>query len=119
MALQPSASCNLVILRSPFPERLKTFYESLLKETFDYHTDHCSPHYAASLGDVVVEIYSTKSALPACDGIGFCVSSIKAAIERIGEQYVHRPAAPSPYGISALLRDPDNRLVHLTEIESD
>ena len=119
MALQPSASCNLFILRSPFPERLKSFYESLLKTTFEHHTDHCSSHYAASLGDVVIEIYLTKSALPAHDGIGFRVESIKAAIERVGEQYVRRPTAQSPYGLATLLRDPDNRIVHLTEIESD
>lgn len=108
-------SLNLVVLRSPDLERAKSFYENLLSCKFDEHLDHGPKHYGISLGEVYLEIYSTKENRPSIDSFGFHVPSIDEVINKLGNECIHRAARESSFGRYAIIKDPDNRLVHISE----
>ncbi|MDP3882174.1 MAG: bleomycin resistance protein [Nanoarchaeota archaeon] len=106
---------NLVVLRSPQPLRLRDFYQNLLETIFEEHTDHGPIHYGAELGEVYLEIYPTKEKDGSRDGIGFQVGSLEEAIARVGREFLYKAPMQSSFGRTAMLKDPDARIIHLAE----
>ena len=70
------------------------------------------------LGRVYFELYPTRQTQKPIDSIGFQVESLDTTIERLGEGCLHKYPTDSNFGRFAILRDPDSRLVHLTEANS-
>jgi len=106
---------NLLVLRTPRLEEMRTFY-SALGARFESEQHGSSPdHYAAMLGDdFVLELY------PCVDGVipdpglrlGVSVDNIGEALCAIGQ-----PVAPrqTQWGLRALVCDPDGRTVELLQ----
>ncbi len=109
------SSYNLTILRSNKVEQLVTFYSRLLEVNFDEHTDHGPTHHGTQVGDVYLEIYRTKNLQGQLDGIGFAMSELEKALERVGKEHLHQSIQRNGNNISAMLKDPDGRIVFLTE----
>lgn len=114
-----SAAINLIVLRSPEPERLATFY-SALGLLFEKHRHGSGPeHYGCEAGSVVFEIYPCAQNAPGTTAtrIGFSVEEVDATVEQLmtaGASLVSAPK-PSPWGRRAVLDDPDGHRVELTE----
>ena len=113
--IESMARLDLLILRSENIKRLKEFYSSLLMTKFEKHADHGPAHYGAILGEVLIELYPTKKRISNLDSPGFKVGNIDEVIQRVGNQCVYREPYQNSYGKFAMLKDPDGRLVHLTE----
>jgi len=109
---------SLVVLRAEDVERARRFYEAL-GATFAAERHGAGPeHYAAPWGDAVLEIYPAATERPPeAVRLGFRVPSIDAALEtlRILNAEIVTPARESPWGRRAVVRDPDGRMVELTE----
>jgi predicted enzyme related to lactoylglutathione lyase len=106
---------NLLILRSRDIERLKDFYQILLGIEFEKHTDHGALHYGAQIGNVYMEIYPTKTKHMPPDSPGFVVDNLEDALSRVDTKHIHSKFLDAPYCKTAMVRDADNRLIHLTE----
>ncbi len=106
---------SLLTIRTNDLELAKEFYTRLLATTFTTHTDHGSRHYSTQLGSVTFEIYPTKKELKQLDMPGFIVDSLETIIDRMGKGYLYEAPFDTPLGLSAILKDPDGRLIYLTE----
>jgi len=109
---------SLVVLRAADLERARRFYEAL-GATFAVERHGAGPeHFAAQLGDAVLEIYpASEDRPPEAVRLGFRVPSIDAALEqfRILNAEIVTPPRESPWGRRAVVRDPDGRMFELTE----
>ncbi|MBI4918459.1 glyoxalase/bleomycin resistance/extradiol dioxygenase family protein [archaeon] len=108
-------SLNLLILRSQNVDLLRDFYQTLLQVSFEQHTDHGPVHYGMQVGSVYLEIYPTKKELAQLDSPGFSVKNLDEIIARVEAKYLHKAPVDSSFGRFAIIKDPDNRLVHLVE----
>lgn len=113
-----STSLNLVVLRTNQIKHLKEFYENLLELKFEKHLDHGPMHYGASLGDVYFEIYPTQKELGQLDSPGFIVENLDKIISNLEKEHLHKEPKNTQFGRIAIIKDPDNRLVYLTERSS-
>ena len=107
---------NLIILRTQNLDRLKNFYEKLLDTKFDEHTDHGPIHYGSKFGEVYLEIYPTKKNIAQLDGLGFKVSDLEATLKCVDRKNIHKEIENTDLGLTAIIKDPDNRLIYLTQI---
>ena len=105
---------NLIVLRTPKLEDMKSFY-SVLGAQFQIERHGNGPeHYAANLGDLVLELY------PVLDGampdaglrLGLEVENIGETLRSLGESAAPRQ---TQWGLRALVRDPDGRTVELLQ----
>jgi lactoylglutathione lyase len=112
------AALNLVVIRSADLERSRLFYETLgLRFTLERHGSG-PEHLAADAGAVVFEIYPRGTG-PESSGtrIGFRVPSLAdvvSAAQASGAKVVS-PPAESPWGMRAVLMDPDEHRIELVE----
>src|SRR5262245_20541393 len=110
-------SLSLVVMRAADLERSRRFYEALgLALTRERHG--AGPeHLVAELPGVVFEVYPLDNMPTSGSRIGFRVASVNAAIDavrRLGAQ-VTSPPKPGPWGLRAVVIDPDGHRVELTE----
>jgi predicted enzyme related to lactoylglutathione lyase len=110
---------NLIVLYSQDIERSKAFYETLgLHFTKEQHGSG-PEHYSCELGKTVLEIYplTTERTAAPCTRLGFSVSSIEEITARLAKLGCRLIAGPreSPWGIRAVLQDPDGYRVELIE----
>jgi len=109
---------NLLVLRSPDPERLKTFYEGM-GMAFDRHRHGTGPeHFGCKVGTVLLEIYPLKEENSSTAGtrIGFEVDDVVEMVTRltaVGGVLIS-PPKNSPWGLRAVLVDPDGHRIELT-----
>jgi len=98
-------------------EELKSFYTSLGVEFQSEKHGKGPEHYAATLSnDLVLEIY------PAADGttpdtalrLGLSVPDLGDALRALGQSGAPRQ---TPWGLQAVVRDPDGRTVELLQSE--
>ncbi len=106
---------NLLILRTGNQERLKNFYQDLFDKHFELHTDHGPRHYGARFGEVYIEIYQTSKELKQLDGLGFVVENLEEFLKKVDKENIHKKIQSALDERSAIIRDPDNRLIYLTE----
>jgi len=109
------AEINYVVLYSANIERLKNFYERLFSVKFDEHLDHKPKHYGTNFGQVYLVIYASAYDNKNVDRIGFSVTSLDKMMENIEQRYFHTGPKPSKYGRFAIIKDPDDRLIHIFE----
>jgi catechol 2,3-dioxygenase-like lactoylglutathione lyase family enzyme len=110
---------NLIVLRSPDPTRLASFYAEL-GLGFILHRHGTGPeHFASESGGAVFEIYPVGKN----DGtsislrLGFEVDDLTTLISRLEQKGVTILSAPaaSPWGFRAVVQDWDGHKVELTE----
>ncbi len=114
----PNISLNLVVIRSADPERVVAFYR-VLGLSFAREQHGTGPvHYACEMGRLVFEIYpqSEPQVLPETR-LGFAVGQIAdliGGLEDTGVAVV-QPPRETPWGLRAVVRDPDGRSIELIE----
>jgi predicted enzyme related to lactoylglutathione lyase len=117
----PDITLNLVVLRSADLDRARRFYE-LLGVKFAREKHGSGPeHLACCLGGVVLELYpDTSTSGDSRVRIGFDVPSVQDAFRAILESggTVVTPLKESPWGIRAVVADPDGHRVELIQRRS-
>ena len=111
-------SFNLIVLYSADIQASCRFY-SALGLAFNREKHGNGPeHYAASVGDVVFEIYPASAPVTAdAPRLGFSVSSVDevvADLRRLGAGLVAGPQA-SAWGRRAVLKDPDGYRIEISQ----
>jgi lactoylglutathione lyase len=105
---------TLLVLHTTRLEDLKGFYATL-GATFVREKHGGGPdHYAATLGDLIFEIYPTPTGtLPDPNlRLGLAVADLPETLRFIGQAVIPRQ---TPWGLRAVVRDPDGRAVELCQ----
>jgi len=109
---------NLVVIRSADLDRAARFYEALGVRLSRERHGSGPEHLAGSAGAVTLEIYPRGNAGETLGTrIGFRVASVAAAItavQAVGGS-VASPPHDSPWGLRAVVVDPDGHRVELVE----
>lgn len=112
---------NLIVLKSAHPDELATFYRQLGVQ-FEHHRHGNGPlHYAATLEEVVFEIYPLPNGKDNADDtlrLGFTVQHLVSTIEKIkdtGGKIIKEPTI-TEWGYIAIIEDLDGRKVEVKEI---
>ena len=102
-------SCNLVVLRVSDIECAHAFYHALGLE-FEKHRHGVNgvAHYAATLDNLVFELYPTTGQSTADIRIGFSVDNMDSTLNAVSSfgGTIVTPAKQSPWGLRAVIRDP-------------
>jgi lactoylglutathione lyase len=117
-ALRP-AQLSLVVLKTRQVEQVVEFYRQLGIE-FDAEQHGKGPvHFAARLGELVLEVYplDAKQAVDTTTRLGFSVSNVAELVTRLETAgiAVVSPVKESAWGRRAVVRDPDGRAIELLE----
>ena len=113
------AVLNLVVIKSARPEQVLGFYQ-LLGLAFVQEQHGKGPvHWATESNGAVFEIYPYEGELSGCDTVrlGFAVPLLNDVVRAIQENNHVVSSAPkqTPWGLRAVVRDPDGRAVELIE----
>jgi lactoylglutathione lyase len=116
--LKMNPAFNLVVIRCSDLAQSRRFYEALGLR-FDVERHGSGPeHFSADVGGVVFELYPRGTG-PASTGvrIGFRVPSLAAAVRAAQDcgAKVVSPPTEGPWGLRAVLADPDEHRVELVE----
>ena len=119
MPINPTLS--LIVLRVADIERSAAFYASLgLNFTRENHG--AGPeHFSTRVGETVFELYPASERFPVTTvRLGFGVESIPAVLNHWRGRHCRILSEPqdSPYGLRAVVADPDGHRVELTQIPS-
>ena len=111
---------NLIVVKTSQPSVLASFYEQLgLK--FDNHRHGTGPlHYAASIDDVVFEIYPLPKHKVEADNtlrLGFTVNNLDELIGRLKESGIKIDKDPTmtEWGYVSIIQDLDGRKIELKD----
>ncbi|RCS51910.1 hypothetical protein DTL42_10145 [Bremerella cremea] len=110
---------NLVILRSLDLDRLCRFYQMLGLVWVRERHGKGPEHFSTTVEDFVLELYPARSAEPidATTNVGFRLDDVVATVEQLrlaGIRIVREPES-MPWGLQAIVQDPDSRKVILTQ----
>jgi lactoylglutathione lyase len=108
---------NLIVIRGEEPDRLVQFYEAVgLRFIMEKH-GRGPKHYAAVIGDIVLEIYPSRSAADHTTGarLGFRVDSVRGVIEGLRDQGLLNVHGHDHSAGRAILKDPAGHVVELAE----
>lgn len=111
-------SLSLLVIRVSDIARSAQFY-SALRITFQReHHPRGPEHYAAALGEMVFEIYPASERYPVTNTrLGFTVDAIDSVLNKwrsAGTEILSEPTE-SPWGLRAVVADPDGHRVELLE----
>lgn len=114
---------NLIVLRAANVQASVAFYNALGCAFACHRHGEGAEHWAEENGAVVFEIYPGSGEQPATTGLrlGFSVASMQetlALVTNAGGKIVFKPK-PSPWGLRAVVTDPDGNRVELTQAQSD
>lgn len=118
-AHDPEIALQLVVIRTGQFERARAFYQSLGVELNEERHGNGPVHAAGRVGPTVLEVYPLPAGGTADTGtrLGFAVRELDRVVNSLaasGAQVVTLPQ-PSPWGLRAVVRDPDGRSVELYE----
>lgn len=108
---------NLVVIRSADLERSKSFYEAIGLQFSKERHGSGPDHWAAQLGNLVFEIYPRSSRDTVGVRLGFEVGSMDAALsalQQLGAE-IKAPPIDGPWGLRAVVIDPDGHHVEITQ----
>lgn len=109
---------KLLVLRSPNPVRLMLFY-SMLGLEFDHHQHGNGPmHYAAQIGEIVLEIYPLAKGQNAADPhlrLGLEVVNFEQVMKNLEQQNVRILQVPhqTEFSYLSVVEDSDGRKVEI------
>ena len=117
----PSPELRLLVLKTGRLEEVRAFYQALGIEFAEEKHGEGPRHFAGNLGPVVMEINPLpEGGLPdASTRIGFAVgdmAKVLGYLQALSAPIVH-PPRQTPWGMRALVRDPDGRRVELYQRE--
>lgn len=116
-------SLNLIVLRTAQIEQALAFYAALGLHFAPHQHGTGALHYASTLGEVVMELYPQRTATDTTSAvrIGFAVSDLAALLARLDALGVRLLTTPhaSPWGLRAVVADPDGHRVELTQRRAD
>jgi len=111
-------SISLLVLKSSQMEVLCDFYRLLGFDFVEEQHGKGPVHYAAPLDAGVLEIYPLpdEKLTDTTTRIGFNISDINSVVEAVASagEVVSKPKA-TQWGVRAVVRDPDGRMVELCE----
>jgi hypothetical protein len=110
---------NLLVIRSLEPKRTIGFYE-LLGLNFQEEQHGKGPvHWAADFSGLVMEIYPAHSSeqMDRSTRLGFDVGDVKSVLTSLRNQDVEvvSDLKQTPWGLRAVVKDPDGRSVELVQ----
>lgn len=110
---------NLLVLRACDPKALADFYAALgLSFRCEKHGDGPS-HFAAEIGDSVLEIYPRRPSEPSTAALrlGLNIPSMDRALNRLRDEAGDIVAAPrmTRWGMRAVVKDPEGHCLELIE----
>ena len=106
------AHIDLIVLYTSHIERLCAFYASLGFRFVEEQHGGGPRHYAASAGDLVLELYPTRKC-PSRNRLGISVDNIEALLASVDAGCVLGYAVQSK---TALLIDPDGRRIDVKQL---
>ena len=114
------AALNLVVLRTSDVQQSVAFYNAL-GMTFEVERHGTGPeHFSCDVHGVVLEIYPASAQRPAeaSTRLGFRVANVGESVEQCvaAGGAIVSAMATSPWGLRAVVADPDGRAVELTEM---
>ena len=112
------AVLNLVVIRATDLERAARFYGALGVQLDREGHGSGTEHLAGRSGSVLLEVYPSADNVGTVDvRLGFCVRSVADAVAAAGEGGGSVLSAPrqSPWGLRAVVRDPDGHRIELVE----
>lgn len=117
----PQSALKLLVIKSAHVESACNFYVQLGFCFTEEQHGNGPTHYSAPLGDGIFEIYPlpADSAPDTTTRLGFSVKGVGAVVESVSELgTVVAKAKETPWGLRAVVRDPDGRSVELYESTS-
>ena len=117
-----AVSLNLVVIRSTDLDRSARFFAALGVELSREIHGSGPEHLAGRAGSVVLELYPSESAgTTTVVRLGFCVQSIAKVLASLANEggVVLSPPTGSPWGLRAVVVDPDGHRVELTEAATE
>ena len=109
---------NLLVLRARDPARLSSFYAAIGLGFVRHRHGKGAEHYACESGEGVFEIYPASSDSRHTSGLrlGFAVENVQQAVAALLEEgaTLHSPPKESPWGLRAVLEDPEGHKLELT-----
>lgn len=113
-----SARLNLIVIRSEEPARTVGFYE-LLGLRFQEEQHGTGPvHWAADADGVIVEVYpALSSAVDSETRLGFEVPDIESVLVSLRDHSLEvvSDLKQTPWGLRAVIKDPNGRSVELVQ----
>jgi lactoylglutathione lyase len=109
---------SLLVVQTHQLERVRSFYQALGVEMHEEKHGKGPRHYAGFVGNVVFEIYPLPEdgadSDPRCR-LGFAVEHMHTLFTQLKESGTPVISEPSltPWGLRAIVRDPDGRAVEL------
>ena len=113
-----NTALSLVVIRSADLERAKAFYGRLGVQLQEEKHGNGPEHLAAEIAGTVFEIYPRGDGL-ATTGVrlGFRVESVESALAVLEGVTVVSPILPRPWGLRAVVVDPDGHRVEIVQAE--
>ena len=111
----PDLSLKLIVLKTPQLDSVRGFYTRMGFQFVEEQHGSGPVHFSAPLGDGILEIYPLQEGASADSStrLGFGVSDLPAVIETLARHAeVHGPKK-TPWGLRAVVKDPDGRSVEL------
>jgi lactoylglutathione lyase len=115
---------TLLVLKTRQVEHVRRFYQALGIALVEEQHGKGPIHFAGRVGEVVIEVYPLPddgSPVDSSIRLGFDVDNVAAIIEALtaaGARIV-TPLQDTAWGYQAVVRDPDGRIVALTQRRQD
>ena len=108
-------SLKLVVLKAPQLKPVQEFYTRLGFQFVEEQHGNGPVHFSAPLGDGILEIYPLPQGTVADSStrLGLGVADLPAVIEELGDLTEVRGPKRTPWGLRAVVKDPDGRSVEL------
>jgi len=104
---------NLIVLNCKNLEESIAFYEALGLKFQEEQHDKSPVHYSCQIDGVLLELYPTERECGQKDRVGLIVNDLDDILSKLKEN-IHGIRDDS-FGYRAILKDPNGRLVFLSE----
>ncbi|TWU49273.1 VOC family protein [Rubripirellula reticaptiva] len=106
---------KLLVLKTLQADTLRDFYTRLGFSFVEEQHGNGPVHYSAPLGDGILELYPLPEGTEADSStrLGFGVADLPAVIEELGDLTEVSGPKTTPWGLRAVVKDPDGRSVEL------
>jgi lactoylglutathione lyase len=119
-----TVSLRLIVLRTPHLKGLKAFYQALGINLVEEQHGKGPAHHAGKLGETVLELYPLAADDAVADKttrLGFAVGNLDDVLNGVRTLGVTVITSPqqTPWGLRAVVHDPDGRAVELYQAFPD
>jgi lactoylglutathione lyase len=108
---------KLLVIKTQNLESITNFYRLFNLEFVEEQHGNGPRHFSAEIGGTVFEVYPTKNAdaVDSTTRLGFSVTNFAEVLDSLRSQGIEVVNEPkqTPWGLRAVVRDPDGRAVEL------